>query len=575
MTAEEVRRLVADTLGCAPEMLPDSAGPGRTPGWDSLAQVAIIAAMEAALGLRFSAARLVQMGTVSELVRVAAEVEMEPLPPRQAEQLPLCSVAPQGERQLLVCTVMQWAEVQPTKAAIVFTEESLTYLQLAEGARRVAAGLRQRGIKPGDVVALYAEKSRGFCCAYWGAQLAGAAVLNLDPALRPELLASLREQARPALVVGHGLGAEASYAEVAVDDAEAQPLAPPPWHAVAELMCTTGTTGRPKVVRLTHANLSATASHINAFLGVHEGDVEALALPIHRSFGMGRLRCVLAAGGTLVMADGFSCPQKLFDLLRRCRATGLAMVPASWAYLRRMSGDALAAHAVCLSYIELGSAPMPRAEKERLMQLFPHAKICMHYGLTEASRSTFIDFHAEADKLDTAGRPADGVSVVICGEGGTPLPAGVEGEVCIAGPHVCRGYLDEVESSSFYGDLFRTGDSGWMDAEGYLHLSGRLKDIINVGGKKVSPAEVEAVLCEAPGVAEAACVPAPDAQGICGEVVRAVLVAEPGMPRLSAEALVRFVRARGLEAHQIPAIVEWVDALPRTASGKLQRHLVL
>ena len=149
-----------------------------------------------------------------------------------------------------------------------------------------------------------------------------------------------------------------------------------------------------------------------------------MALPISHSFGLGRLRCVLSVGGTLVLLGSFASMKKFYGEMERCKVTGFGMVPASWAYLKKMSGRKIADFAKQLQYVEIGSAFMSVEEKKCLMDLLPATRICMHYGLTEASRSTFIEFHKDRAYLESVGRPSPGVEIKVFSDQGKEVPEG-------------------------------------------------------------------------------------------------------------------------------------------------------
>jgi long-chain acyl-CoA synthetase len=313
-------------------------------------------------------------------------------------------------------------------------------------------------------------------------------------------------------------------------------------------------------------------------VGNTDEDIEVVPIPLSHSFGLGRLRCALLAGGAIALCEGFLLPGRIFQALSDWKATGFVAVPAGFALLFRLSGDRLGEYADQLKYIEIGSAPMPQEHKERLMRLLPSTRICMHYGLTEASRSAFIEFHESRDKLQTIGKPSPNVNITIRDERGEELPEGETGELCVRGGNVMHSYWQAPEKTrqSRWGDWLRTGDLAYKDDEGYLHLIGRVTDMINVGGIKVAPTEVEDVLRRHPLVKDAACVGIPDPEGISGEVVSAFLVpAEtppPGEPPL--RELVELARA-DLEPAAVPVAFKWIEAIPKTASGKVQRRRLL
>ena len=213
---------------------------------------------------------------------------------------------------------------------------------------------------------------------------------------------------------------------------------------------------------------------------------------------------------------------------------------------------------------------MPVEDKELLMSLLPHTRICMHYGSTEASRSAFMEFHTCKDNLTTAGLASPNCEIRIFSPQGMELPRGEEGEVCVRGEHVTCSYWNEPPerfAEDFYHGFFRTGDSGIQDEQGYLYLKSRIKEIINVGGKKVAPMEVEEALNKIPGIKESACIGIPDPDGIFGEVVKAFIVSDQA---LTDDEIINQLRPQ-LEAYKLPVVLERIAAIPKTSSGKIQR----
>lgn len=566
---QEIIELVAGILAVPAEALSLQTGAGDLPEWDSLAQVAIVTTVEEEYQLNLDPDSLMDIATIADLVALVDGRDSESVAPIPSPETPVHQMAV----ETVVGSICRIAEYQPAATALVIGNAAVTYRQLVDSIASVAEWYCAQGVKSGDCVALGAVKSKEFIACYFAAHALGATVVNLDPELNAERLKYILGVTNPTLLVGVNHENSLPFSAVDMDSVAVMPELPAP-DMVADLMFTTGTTGEPKGVPLTHANLAAAAVQINRFIGNNATDVEVVALPICHSFGMGRVRCVLSVGGTVVLVPGFSNVKLLFHTLKAYKATGFAFVPAAWAYLQRMSSDKLAEYASTLRYIEIGSAPMSAEARLHLMRLFPKTRICMHYGLTEASRSTFIEFHSEASHLHTAGKPAFGVQVRIYSESGILMPTGEEGEICVKGHHVMQHYLDANPAEKVHFDgFFRTGDWGVLDSAGYLTVLSRTKDIINCGGKKISPEEVEAVLLTVPGVAECACVPMPDPQGLLGEVVKAILVSEAS-PRPDAQTLHSVVASK-LESYKCPVVYEWRASLPRTASGKLQRRMLI
>ena len=184
-----------------------------------------------------------------------------------------------------------------------------------------------------------------------------------------------------------------------------------------------------------------------------------------------------------------------------------------------------------------------------------------------------VEFHEDAFFLNSVGKASPNTDIQVFDESGNTLPLGEEGEICVKGEHVTQGYLNHPNNDVFFGDYFRTGDWGTKNSDGYIFLKSRKKELINVGGKKVSPIEVEDQLAIIPGIAESACIAIPDPGEVLGEVVKACLVAEPNTERPTFEEITSALSGK-LEGYKIPAVYEWVNEIPKTSSGKVQRGLL-
>jgi long-chain acyl-CoA synthetase len=324
---------------------------------------------------------------------------------------------------------------------------------------------------------------------------------------------------------------------------------------LADLVFTTGTTGHPKGVCLTHGNLAAATNHINLVIARDDHDVEVVPLPLNHSFGLGRVRCGLAAGATLVLIDGFRMPGEIFAALEQHKATGLVGVPAGFAVLLRFGPRGLGPFSGQLRYVEIGSAPMPDEHKRALMELLPDTQLWKH--------------------LDSVGMAAPGVQLSVRRDDGSACAADEPGTLWIGGRHVSPGYWDapELTAKTFVDGWVCTGDIASIGPEGFIRLHGRKDDMINVGGFNVSPDEIERVILELPAIIDAGCIGVPDPRKIAGNVVRAYLVAASDQERLADSDLSTWLAER-LEAYKVPSQYVWVESLPRTQSGKLQRPVL-
>jgi long-chain acyl-CoA synthetase len=481
--------------------------------------------------------------------------------------------------QCVIETLCQRAERQPERLALACGDQRVSYGEFWNHVLSAACYLSDCGVRPGDRVLLSAPSVPSFAYGYFATHLVGAVCVPIDPHAPTLRRDEIVRRTQPVLAFGVDANAYDALPCPSKDinelerlPAQQRAFRPPALESPADLLFTTGTTGRPKGVQLTHRNLAAATTHINAVIGTTEDDVEVVPLPLYHSFGLGRLRCALSTGATIVLVQGFRLPGEIFLALERHTATGLVGVPAGFAVLLRFGERGLGPFADRLRYIEIGSAPMPLEHKQALMKILPRTRLFMHYGLTEASRSAFIEFHRDSANLETVGKPAPGVQIEVRDESGKACGPGVSGMLWVGGEHVSPGYWDDagLSAATFANGWARTGDIAYVDTNGFIHLRGREDDLVNTGGIKVAPDEVERVLAEHPAVSEAACVGMPDPRGVAGQVLRAFLVAAADQPSPSDVELSRWV-ARQLDPYKVPVQYDWVSGLPRTASGKLIR----
>ncbi len=479
--------------------------------------------------------------------------------------------------------ILAQAEAARAKAAIVSERRSISYTELAAKVRSTAAAFVQHfGISAGDRIVMQAQSNADFVCAYLAAHSIGAICVPLHPHTSKERLSDILDRVSPRMLLAESSIPQPGFDSIHFSDLVTDEKVSNTFVAdadisndqTADILFTTGTAGYAKGVVLSHRAIAKACAHINEFIQLRSDAVEVLPLPLSHSFGLGRVRCVLAAGATLVLIPGFVNASKIVATLSKHRATGLASVPTGFAILLSDAGTALGQFADQLSYIEIGSSTMPMKQKKQLMRLLPDTRICMHYGLTEASRSSYLSFHDDKDKLASIGRPSPGVTMRIADDAGNELAANIDGHIEVQGAHLMSEYWKnpELTAKCLRDNWLRTGDLGYMDDDGYFYMKARSTDIINVGGRKVAPQEIEEILSSHPAIAESACVGVPDPQGLSGEMISAFLVAKPNIgerPKFSE--LAKLLR-ESLESYKIPRKFTWIDEIPQSSSGKLLRR---
>jgi len=475
----------------------------------------------------------------------------------------------------LLNAIFAHSEKTPAKIALYATDgTAVSYDQLKNRIVGAASFLIAAGLRKGDRIMLSAQKDVEFVYLYFGAHLCGAVNVVVDAKNNRDHLEYIASVVKPAMAFGMELDGHKSLPFSNIDftrQAGAATTVDCEENDAADIMFTSGTTGKPKGVVLSHHNIYSSAANINRFIGNTSEDVELLGLPICHSFGLGRLRCNMLLGATVVLHNGFANLKSVFTAFAKYGVTGFGMVPAVWAYIKRFSGTRISRYAPQIRYIEIGSAAMPAEDKRLLCALFPGTRICMHYGLTEASRAVFMEFHENMDDLSTIGKSvAPEVDVRILREDGSEAAPGEEGEVCVKGNMVMKSYyLPEDNAQAFINGYFRTGDWGRKSASGNLYLVARKKELINVGGKKVSPVEIEEAL-DRVGVGDSMCVPMPDPDGVLGEVPKALLLKGTFSKEIDE---IRHELSLLIEGYKMPKAFEIVESIPKTASGKKQRTL--
>ena len=363
----------------------------------------------------------------------------------------------------LLQSVFHHAEIVPDKTAIVVGNIEVSYSLLALNARKAASLLDGLGLRPSDRIILSAHKDIEFIYLYLGAHILGVTNVIVDAESNKERLNYIEDKTNPLWCFGYESSKHRSMQFAEIDIEALQPYSGVSDNLsvddIAEVLFTTGTTGAPKGVCLSYGNIAGSASNINSFIKNEATDIEVLGLPICHSFGLGRIRCNLMMGATIVILGSFANVRLFFKTIERYHATGFGVVPAAWAYIRKISGTRIGKYASQIKYIEIGSAAMPLETKKEMLNLFPNTRICMHYGLTEASRNCFQEFH-DIEHLDSIGKPVcENVDVQIFSPEGSVLPDGEKGELCVKGNMVLSRYLEEKDNKNdFYGEYFLTGE---------------------------------------------------------------------------------------------------------------------
>jgi fatty-acyl-CoA synthase len=501
--------------------------------------------------------------------------------------------------------VERFAARDPDRPLVRFGKETLSYERTRRQARALAAALYNLGVGAGDRVAIDLPNGPEFVVSVLAAAQLGATIVPLNPAYAPhELQFMLRNSESSVLIVVEDFEGQDNLElfermqfslpdlqymvtvgeedlwyddrifqfEDLVSSGEGRSLPPAevnPDEDVFAVLYTAGTTGKPKGVMLTHANLVRTNGALAEALRMTAEDVTLLPVPMFNIFGLGALIAALSVGSAVVPVAKFD-PAATLRLAAETRATVLHGVPTMFVMqLRSEVIDELDLATVRTGIIA-GAPVLDRLAREIRERLVPDLEVA--YGLTETSpwvSLTQRDDPPEKRKF-TAGRMLEGVEARVIGDNGSPLPVESLGELAIRGPNVMKGYLrqpDETSRSFTEDGFFLTGDLGMVDEDGYLHVVGRKKDTITRGGYTIYPRELEDLLRLNPAVLEAAVVGVEDE--VLGELICACIVPLEGAI-VTGDEIKDFCRGQ-IAQYKVPDLVWFVDSFPMTGSGKIRR----
>ncbi len=496
----------------------------------------------------------------------------------------------------LPARVVERVHAAPAGIALADGERQVDYAAFWAQACAFAQALRTRGLVPGERVALLLPNRIEAAVAVYGCWLAGGIAVPLNVQARARDFEPWLRHCGARHVVHEAGHTDAEFALAALDHAPvAWTLSPgkpivsgthadvadfdtraPDANAPALILYTSGTTGAPKGVTLTHANALANAQAVVQYLALTADDSVLGLLPFYYAYGASVLHTHLLSGARIVLSPGLAFPHLMLETLARERITGLSGVPSTFAMLldrARLDAYDLSA----LRYVTQAGGAMPQALAQRLRNALPAPKLYVMYGQTEAtSRLTWLPPELLDDKPGSVGIAVDGVTLRIAREDGTSASAGEEGEVQASGANVMQGYWNapEATAAALQDGWLRTGDLGHLDADGFLFLAGRRSDMIKTGAHRVHPGDIEEVIAEVPGVAENAVIGVDD--DTLGQVVKAFVVAraaprDADAPAASLDLAIKAHCRSRLAPYKIPRQIEFVDALPRTASGKVRR----
>jgi len=495
----------------------------------------------------------------------------------------------------LAKTILDKLSIHPEKLGVADPHQQLSRLSVSQKSRGLACFLHNQGVAASEPVLFCVPNSAIFILLHFGILLNGSVSVPLEYGITPINFNHILTATKPRLIILHEsivkrltpeldpaittpvlqindlgqisnpfdsgvaltdmLSLSEKYKEPSTTTAE----------SLATIMFTSGSTGKPKGVMLKHVNILSALKNIMEFCDYSPDDFEIITLPLSHNFGLGHAYCCLFAGGGLYTEGGMMRMKRVLNAMEEYRATGFPTTPAGVALIVDRYAEKFAEAGKSLRFMVVNSAPLPPGRTKELRKLMGHIDVMVYYGLTEASRSTFINLSEAGESLYTSvGKPMSDITIEIDAH---------TQEVLISGPTLTPGYWqeDELTSQTFINGKMHTGDMGKFDEQGNLFIIGRLKDQINVGGHKVDPNEVDAVLTKVPGIAQS--VTFGIAQSDDTQQVISFLVLEP-QAKISQASLNALCKEE-LEYYKVPEQYCVVKELPRNDNGKIIRHTLV
>lgn len=511
--------------------------------------------------------------------------------------------------QTIVQAVLAHGAQTPEKMAVGCGDVRVTYTELCGQMKCMAGRLaREHGVKKGDFIMLQGVSRPDYIVAWLAIQYLGAVSIPTDKIAKEEnILDVYRYSEAKLLLTDAPVAAEdvkcvplQAYYEAAVQEAAAAgntpenaaagnapeagsvpenaaadfpPYTAPDSSAVSEILFTTGTTGKPKGTMLTVGNIYAILHNMQKGVGMQADECILIPLPLNHSLGMRSLRLALYLGASVVLQEGFAFAKAIDDNIAKFHCTAMVSVPASMELMYRQMRRHFQRIMGQLRYIEVGAGSLGYDMKKKLSAELPDTRVVNTWGSTESGGAIFLNLQQHKDKLTSLGKPSDAVEVKVVDRDGRDITATARdidtaGRMILRGDMQMAGYfrMPEATAEALVDGWLYTNDIVYMDDDGFVYMLGRADDIINVGGEKVSPIEVENIAQEFEEIRECACIGVKDES--LGQIPALFVAAEHG--EFHEDQFLRFMKEH-VERYKIPQRFVMIDALPRNRMQKLNR----
>ncbi len=476
----------------------------------------------------------------------------------------------------IVQAISNHAEQKPDELCMADPDKSLTYSQAWNAIRGFASHLATLA-QPGQYAVMECNQRCEFVIAMLALQLAGIIAVPVERNAADSRISEICEETEAAIFIGakqRECVSQLPYVDLTqacTFEPSSETFVMPQTDDVAEILFSTGTTGKSKGIVITHGNNIAIAQNIFYGCEAKAGNVEIIPVPLSHSHGLRTVYSNLLAGNAFVCCDGVLAVKVMFNLMEQYNVTAMDLVPSMLSIIFKLTKDRLGEYADQLDYVELGSAPLSEEDKEHLAAVLPKTRLYNFYGSTESGRTCVLNFAAMKDKKNCIGHPAVNAKFIVVDDNQNPIESSEEnmGLLASSGPMNMKCYFNapELTDEAMKNGFIYTKDLGYIDEDGFVYMLGRKDDVINFGGIKISPEEIEQEVIKSPIVKDCAMVAKNDP--ISGQIPKLYIQLEDGAEYVKKE--FKAFLAQALDATKQPQQIEVIDEIPRTYNGKIKR----
>lgn len=468
----------------------------------------------------------------------------------------------------------------PDRLCVVDGRGEFTYAEIWHAALRAAYVLHVHGVHKDHCVLVECTQDADYIICDFACNLLGAYFVPVEHKASAANVKAIYEETDAVLLIceeDYEFDAKKlSFGDVIrADGCELEDWSFPAGEDTAEILYTTGTTGKSKGIEISHKNNIAIAENISYGTEMREGNVELIPLPLSHSHG---LRCSYAnffRNGTIIITDGVTRVLDIYKLIKKYNVTAVDLSPTAASVLLKLTRGRFAEFNDQFDYIQIGTAALPEELKAELCRQFPDVRLYNFYGSTESGRSCALNFNSSDDRKYCIGFPTHNAKFIVTDDERNEIQSDSRhtGLLASAGAMNMKGYWKQPELTEqiMKNGYVYTNDEGYIDERGFVYVLGRKDDIINYKGIKIAPEEIEEVVAQYKGVKDCACVPV--AEKAAGQAPKVFLVLQ-NVDKFDKTAFVRFMEEH-IDANKIPKYIEVIDEIPRASNGKIQRKKLM